>query len=580
MRVITIPFLSIILLLSFYKGLAFQEKNISKADIEFISHEKNTDTVQSFLAQKINKNIEQAELGYKVYLNRGIKEDNDTIQFWANFYLGNIAYSKKKYDLAIQYGNNSVRSGEKLKYGGYIISGLSILGASYQEKRDRKNALNQYLHMKEVIKKYNLKQYEIDNLVSIGQIRIRLDQNEKALVSLKKGLELLQKPAYKSQNNYSAKYLSTIQGIGVCYYKMNNYDEALNYDYKGLQYAEEHNLKEYIIDFNLNIGEAYIGKKKYDKALSYLTIAKSDVLKENKKNDPDLFTANLHIATCFYAQEKYKEARELLLDNFEHIKENVEVEKIREASNLAKKCGEKLNDTDLQFKYITAYTKIVDSLYQNEMSAQEKLYDHDIENLEEQNQDLISKNTIYIISFLLTLILAIIGLIYNIKTKQKNKLLYEELKKERIHEIVSEPETLAVSKKEYITDKKAEGLLQKLSSLEKTMFYLSIDCNLYNTAKNIETNTTYLSKIINEYRKQSFNDYINELRIKYFRNKLNSDAKFRSYTIKAIAGELGYGSVNTFASAFKKQTGLSHSYYIKKVNNEIHNSNQNTQKTS
>ncbi|WP_299311551.1 AraC family transcriptional regulator [uncultured Aquimarina sp.] len=574
MRVITVPLLSIILLLSFCKGLAFQEKNISKADIEFISNEKDTDTVQSFLAQRINIDIDQAELGYKVYLDRGIKEENDTIQFFSNFYLGSISYSNKKYDLAIQYGKTSVQLGEKLNYGNYIISGLSILGGAYQKKRDRKNALNQYLHMKEVIKKYNLTQYEIDNLISIGQIRIRLDQNKKALVSLKKGLELLQKPAYKSRNNYHAKYLSTIQGIGVCYYKMNNYDEALSYDYKGLQYAEKHNLKEYIIDFNLNIGEAYIGKKKYDKALSYLTIAKSDVLKEDKKNDPDLFTANLHIATCFYAQEKYKEARELLLNNFEHIKENVEVEKIREASDLAKKCGEKLNDTDLQFKYITAYTKIVDSLYQNEMSAQEKLYDHDIENLEEQNQDLISKNTLYIISFLLALILAIIALVYNIKTKQKNKLLYEELKKERIYEVASGPKTLTVSKKEYITDKKAEVLLQKLSSLEKTVFYLSSDCNLYNTAKQIETNTTYLSKIINEYKEQSFNDYINELRIKYFRHKLSTDAKFRSYTIKAISGELGYGSVNTFASAFKKQTGLSHSYYIKKVNTEITNADQ------
>jgi len=568
MRVITTPILSIILLLSFYKALAFQEKNISKADTEFILNEKDTDSVQSFLVQRINTDLDLAELGYRIYLNRGLKEENDTIQFWANFYLGNIAYSKKKYDLAIEYGNKSVLSGEKLNYGGYIISGLSILGASYQEKRDRKNALKQYLLMKEVIKQYNLKQYEIENLVSIGQIRIRLGQNEKALVSLKKGLELLQKPEYKSQNNYNAKYLSAIQGIGVCYYKMNNYDEALNYDYTGLQYAEKHGLKDYIIDFNLNIGEAYIGKKKYDKALSYLTIAKSDILKENKKNDPDLFTSNLHIATCFYEQEKYKESRELLLDNFEHLKENIEVEKIREASDLAKKCGEKLNDTDLQFKYIKAYTKIVDSLYQNEMSAQEKLYDHDIENLEEQNQELISKNTLYIISFLLALIAAIIALVYNIKTKRKNKLLYEELKKERVLDTKSESEVLAVSKKEYITDKKAEDLLQKLAVLEKTKFYLDIDCNLYNTAKNIETNTTYLSKIINEYKEQSFNDYINELRIKYFRNILNTDTKFRSYTIKAIAGELGYGSVNTFASAFKKQTGLSHSYYIKKVTAE------------
>ncbi len=261
MRVITVSLLSIILFLSFYKGLAFQEKSMSKADIAFISNEKDTDSIQSFLDQRINIDIDQAELGYKVYLDRGLKEKNDTIQFWANFYLGQIAYSKKKYDLAIQYGSKSVQSGEKLNQGSYIISGLSILGACYQKKRDRENSLNQYLRMKKIIKQYNLKEYEIENLVSIGQIRIRLGQNEKALISLKKGLELLEKPEYKSQNNYNAKYLSAIQGIGVCFYKLTNYDEALKYYYQGLQHAEKSNLKEYIIDFNLNIGLTYIGKK-------------------------------------------------------------------------------------------------------------------------------------------------------------------------------------------------------------------------------------------------------------------------------------------------------------------------------
>ncbi|SEK42480.1 Tetratricopeptide repeat-containing protein [Aquimarina amphilecti] len=573
MRVIITPIVFILLLIS-HNGFAFQDNNISENDTEFILNGKNRDSVESYLVQFLNKDLDQAELGYKKYLERGVKEKNDTIQFWANYYLAYVTYKNKEYDSAIEYGTNTAEFGKKLDNEDYIVRGLFITGAAYQDKRDRKNALKQYLLIEKIIKKYNLTQYEIDTLISIGQIRIRLNQNEKALASLQKGLELLQKPTHKLDARYNAKYLSAIQGIGVCYYKMGNYDEALNYDYRGLQYAEEHDLKAYIIGFNLNIGEAYIGKKKYEKALSYLTIAKSDILKEKKKNDPDLFTANLHIATCFFAQEKYVETRELLLENFEHLKENLEIEKIKEASDLAKKCGEKLNDPDLQFKYSNEYNKIIESLYQNENSAQEKLYDHDIKNLEEQNQDLISKNTIYIISFLLALTLAILTLAYNIKTKRKNKLLYEELQKERTQEFIPKKNITSASKNEFITDKKIENLLQKLSALEKTEFYLNIDCNLYNTAKNIDTNTTYLSKTINEYKKQSFNEYINELRIKYFRNRLNNDTKFRSYTIKAIATELGYGSVNTFASAFKRQTGLSHSYYIKKVCTEITNTNK------
>ncbi|MEW7293043.1 helix-turn-helix domain-containing protein [Aquimarina sp. 2304DJ70-9] len=524
------------------------------------------------MAKTLNTNTILAESYYKLYLDRGIENENYSIQFFANYYLGNIAYRNKKYDKTIHYGNNAITSAENIRNGNYMLSGLYLVAAAYQEKRDRKNSLNRYLRAQKIIEDYNLKDYQIYNLVSIGQIRIRLDQTQKALASFQKAFKLLQKSSKKSDTNYDAKYLSIIQGIGVCYYKLGNYDEALKYDYQGLQYAEKLNLIAYIIDFNLNIGEAYIGKQKYPKALSYLNIAKADIIELNKTNDPDLFTANLHIATCLYNQTEYSKARDVLEQNFHHIKTNPEVEKIQEAYLLAIKCGEKLQDTSLQFKYTKAYNKIVDSLYQNDINAQEKLYDRDLESLEEKNKNLISKNFLYASGFLLALVFAAVILFYTIKTKKKNKSLFEELQKGRIQESVSK--TLSVQKNDFITDKKAKSLLERLLDLEKTTFYLSPDCSLYTTAKDIETNTTYLSKIINEYKQQSFNDYINELRIKFCIEQLNTNHKFRSYTIKAIAGELGYKSVNTFASAFKKQTGLSHSYFIKKVISNTHESSK------
>ncbi|GAA4277472.1 hypothetical protein GCM10022259_21960 [Aquimarina mytili] len=505
-------------------------------------------------------------------MDRGIEKENYSIQFFANYYLGNIAYRNKRFDKAIHYGNNAITSAENIRNGNYMLSGLYLVAAAYQEKRDRKNSLHRYLRAQKIIEQYSLENYQIYNLVSIGQIRIRLDQTQKALASFQKALKLLEKSSKNSDANYNTKYLSIIQGLGVCYYKLGNYDEALKYNYQGLQYAEELNRIEYIIDFNLNIGETYIGKKKYSKALSYLNIAKADIIKLNKNNDPDLFTANLHIATCLYNQTEYAKARDLLEQNFQHIKTNPEVEKIQEAYALAIQCGEKLQDTNLQFKYTKVYNKIVDSLYQNDINAQEKLYDRDLESLEEKNKSLLSKNLLYAIGFLLTLVFAAIISFYTIKTKRKNKSLFEELQKGRIHENASK--TINVQKNEFITDKKAKSLLERLSNLEKTAFYLSSDCSLYSTAKDIETNTSYLSKIINEYKQQSFNDYINELRIKYCIERLSSNHTFRSYTIKAIAGELGYKSVNTFASAFKKQTGLSHSYFIKKVVSDTHESNK------
>ncbi len=544
-------------------GFSYQKNSVPEGDKEFIIKESNTSRIDSLLLDMMSRDLVLAEKACKIYLDRGIENQNFSIQFFANYYLGNIAYRNKRFDTTIHYGNEAITAAEKIKNGGFILSGLYLVAAAYQEKRDRKNALQRYVRAQKIIEDYNLKNYHVYNLVSIGQIRIRLDQTQKALMSFQSAFELLQKSSNESDANYDTKYLSIIQGFGVCYYMLGNYDEALKYDYQGLQYAEKLNLTEYIIDFNLNIGEAYIGKQKYPKALSYLNIAKADIIKLNKNNNPDLFTANLHIATCLYNQTQYSEAKELLEQNFLHIRTNPEVEKIKEAYALAIKCGEKLQDTSLQFKYTKVYNKIVDSLYQNDINAQEELYDRDLESLEKRNKNLVSKNFLYAIGFLLAILFAVIILFYMIKTRNKNRSLFEELQKERIQERTSK--TMSTPKNEFITDKKAKDLLERLSGLEQTGFYLSTDCGLYTTAKNIETNTSYLSKIINEYKKQTFNDYINELRIKYCIEQLNTNHTFRSYTIKAISGELGYKSVNTFASAFKKQTGLSHSYFIKKV---------------
>ncbi|SHI46692.1 helix-turn-helix domain-containing protein [Aquimarina spongiae] len=114
-----------------------------------------------------------------------------------------------------------------------------------------------------------------------------------------------------------------------------------------------------------------------------------------------------------------------------------------------------------------------------------------------------------------------------------------------------------------IADDRIQSIIQKLDELEKTDFFFSSECNLYNTAKTINSNTSYLSRIINIYKLKTFNEYVNHLRIQHCIKKLKTDRRFKLYTIKAISNELGYKSVNTFIVAFKKQTGYSHAVYLK-----------------
>ncbi|PTX63037.1 helix-turn-helix protein [Kordia periserrulae] len=155
-------------------------------------------------------------------------------------------------------------------------------------------------------------------------------------------------------------------------------------------------------------------------------------------------------------------------------------------------------------------------------------------------------------------------------------LLYKQISKKKAAVVsVTENElekTVSIAKKEKSTtqtsiksDKTVDEILQKLKNLEAQEFYLNPKYNLYATAKKIDTNTTYLSTILNVHKKMTFTEYLNNLRIQYTLNRLENDKKFRMYTIKAIAKEVGYKSHGSFSRAFKAKTGENPSTYLKKI---------------
>lgn len=86
-------------------------------------------------------------------------------------------------------------------------------------------------------------------------------------------------------------------------------------------------------------------------------------------------------------------------------------------------------------------------------------------------------------------------------------------------------------------------------------------------AKQVKTNTTYLSDVINTHKGKNFATYLNDLRIDYALDRLVKDKKFRSYKLIVIAEELGYNNEQAFAIAFKRKTGTTLSIYIKEIGN-------------
>ncbi|RKN13156.1 AraC family transcriptional regulator, partial [Aquimarina sp. AD1] len=57
----------------------------------------------------------------------------------------------------------------------------------------------------------------------------------------------------------------------------------------------------------------------------------------------------------------------------------------------------------------------------------------------------------------------------------------------------------------------------------------------------------------------------NELRIDFVVEKLKSDSKFRKYTIKAIANDIGFNTTDAFSRSFHKKTGIFPSFFLKQL---------------
>lgn len=154
----------------------------------------------------------------------------------------------------------------------------------------------------------------------------------------------------------------------------------------------------------------------------------------------------------------------------------------------------------------------------------------------------------FIILFLIIVILVITFLIFYSKHK---KSTLELTSKKTPH---------------FIKKEITEHILSGLKKLEKEKYYLNKECNAYNTAKKIKTNTSYLSIVVNSHYQKNFNGYINDLRINFVLDKLQNDKHFRLYSIQSIAEEIGYKSSGSFTKYFKQHTGLLPSSYIKSIN--------------
>lgn len=103
--------------------------------------------------------------------------------------------------------------------------------------------------------------------------------------------------------------------------------------------------------------------------------------------------------------------------------------------------------------------------------------------------------------------------------------------------------------------------LKKL--LEEGKAYEDPELSLTQLAKALKTNSSVLSKVINQGFQLNFNDFINDYRVNALKQKLEA-GEYKTQTLLGIAYDCGFNSKATFNRAFKKATGVTPKEWIEK----------------
>jgi YesN/AraC family two-component response regulator len=116
---------------------------------------------------------------------------------------------------------------------------------------------------------------------------------------------------------------------------------------------------------------------------------------------------------------------------------------------------------------------------------------------------------------------------------------------------ISEPKTPKLQLNEMLQKELWEKLLHLMDS---ERIYRNADLSLAELAEKLNSNTTYVSKIINDLGDSNFTTFINRYRIREACNLL-TDPDSSYLSIEGIALTVGFHSKSAFNGAFKKYTG-------------------------
>ncbi|WGD35682.1 AraC family transcriptional regulator [Olleya sp. YS] len=462
----------------------------------------------------------------------------------------------------------------------HVLQNFYVLANTYFFQGIWGKSIEKYTKALNIAKSINNYKFQSIILTQLGYVKSVIGDHEKALSYQKEALKLNRGQTQIGDSNNEDRRLSA--EISSLYFISRSYinskqkdsakayiDEAINinelvkdsclskafYRTKGEVDLLYNNFKQAISNFEISktyclplskgdsllysgcYGRAYMGLKQYDKAISVLEKGAHDYGVRQEEEG--------------FMDDHYK----LLAKAYKHTG-NIE------KSNFY---FEKYIHTTEEF------SKIQDTVISSFKNEELKSFKAELDAIKSES----NKKGNYLKYLALVASIVILALLFFLlkfyRNKKQNEIKFQELLSKfntsdsNTKIVDTKDEVLDESTSTEVNEEVKQQILEGLLKLEEQEYFLKKECNSYNVAKKIKTNTSYLSKVINAHYQKNFNTYINDLRINYAIIRLKEDSRFRSFSIQSIAEELGYKSADSFTKYFKQHTDLNPSFYIKQL---------------
>lgn len=381
---------------------------------------------------------------------------------------------------------------------------------------------------------------------------------------------------YYIKNNDTVLY-KLFSNIGLMNHRLYKFDTALYYYREGLRNAIKLEKNDGIASILSNIGQMYYDMPLYDSALVYLT--RSNEVAEVNGNLPLVMDNYKYLSIIEERLHNYKKALEY---DRKYVLLNDSIYNISKYSSINEK----------QFVY--EMSKVDKQI--KEMSAEQALKENKIIM---QRRTQVAMIVIILIAAIFLVILfrknSTLNNAYNklvtrtleiVQVEKSNKQIRQEYEEtisiqkghiDRLTSMLEKDNSEIVGGGNDILKRvyplKDEDKNNILSAIENVMDDSSVFCNsdfsLEILADMINSNSNYVSQVINDTFGKNFRAYINEYRIKEALRLLSSSEHSR-YSIETISEMVGFKSKSTFNKLFLKTTGVTPSFYFKSIhsNNE------------